>query len=149
MTEALIHLCAAGLAPRNVHILLVDADIASGNRRRAFETVQAYERLQQWPWLVRPYPDPKFASRLFASKVRVYLLAERLDDVNRVGLLAQIRGDVELAQAFRVLFDESELTSDLSCGFAGRPNLGSAVMDEYLRYHFSGHPDARAFLLEL
>ena len=41
VAEALVHLCAAGLAPRTVHILIVDADTTNGNVRRAQATADA------------------------------------------------------------------------------------------------------------
>jgi len=149
VAEALIHLLAAGCGPKNVHILLVDGDTTNGNRNRSVQTWMAYQRLQSWPWLVKCEEDHGLSARLFNTNVNAYVLAERFDDVNQVGLLPQIMGDRELEGALRVLLNDSELTSNLSIGFTGRPNLGCLVMDRYLRLHFTSHPQGRAFLQAL
>lgn len=149
VAEALIHLCAAGLGPPNVHILLIDFDIQNGNRIRTVETWKAYDRLQRWPWKVRTEQDSMLVTYLFASNVRIYLWAERFDAGNRSELLAQVQDDPELEQALRVLLNESELRSDFSHGFAGRPNVGSIVMEYQLRNHFIRHSETLAFLHEL
>ena len=139
VAEALVHLCAAGLGPAELHVLLVDGDISNGNRSRAEATADSYAKIQSWPWSVAV--DPRTFS-LFNSKITFYSLAERFDDPNRAGLLAQILGDDDLLGATSVLLDVRELKDSLSQGFAGRPNLGSLVMDQYLRTHFRNAPVA-------
>ena len=159
VSESLIHLCAAGMGPENVHILLVDGDVNNGNRVRTVETWQAYERMHHskdkagqetpWPWAVRCQKNAAVGARLFRSRIWVYALAERFDAINEVGLMPQIGGDEQLKQALSVLLDEDELTADLGIGFAGRPNLGCLVIDQYLRRNFAKHREARMFLKAL
>ena len=80
-----MHLCAAGLGPDELHLLLIDADTTNGNINRTLKTVQAYDKVQAWPWTVQL---PKNGSKisLFRTKIRVYTLTEQIESVNRGGL---------------------------------------------------------------
>lgn len=136
--EALIHLCAAGLGPEEIHVLMVDGDSTNGNRLRAEDTAATYSRIQEWPWRVAASTcDGERQMHLFRSKVKFYALAARFTDDRKVGLEPHLLGDDELLMAMRVLLDEDELKSDLSQGFTGRPNLGSVVMEQHLEHYLS------------
>jgi hypothetical protein len=144
VAEALIHLCAAGVGPDSVNLLLIDGDVTNGNRLRTEHTFNAYNALKDWPWTVSVGVEKPV--QLFKSKVNASFLSERFDQVDPKGLAPQVVADLELNKALRVILTNEEMTRDLGIGFAGCPNLGCLVMDEYLRRHFRKHPGALDFV---
>ena len=147
--EALTHLCAASLCPVNVHVLLVDGDASNGNRKRALETWNAYQRVQPWPWRVQPKAGDGAAVSLFHTNLQIYALAEQFSAAETGSLRPLVEEDAELHEALGVVLDDQELDMNMRVGFTGRPNLGCLVMNHYLRRHLRRHDRARAFVQAL
>ena len=149
VVEAIVHLCAAGLCPPNVHILLVDGDASNGNRKRALETWNTYQQVQPWPWLVKPETADGAEVSLFGSKLEIYALAEQFSSAESGSLRPLVQEDSKLLEALGVLLDDQELDMNMRMGFTGRPNLGCLVMNHYLRRHLRSHDRAQAFIQAL
>lgn len=149
VAEALVHLCAVGLGPQRLHILLVDGDAANGNRTRTEECAEAYGRLQRWPWVVQPLCSKDLEVKFFATQIKLYRLADTFDGSTEGGIRPRIAQDKDLLQVLEVLLGNTELTRDLSEGFAGCPNLGSLVMDNHLRRKFEEEGDGNRFIKQL
>jgi hypothetical protein len=140
VAEALVHLCAAGLAPRTVHILIVDADTTNGNVRRAQATADAYRAMQRWPWAVEATLGGGFLGlgkketaslQLFASELVVTALTEPLDTTQEGGIRASATSD-DMRLVLDLLYDREEQTAPCDDGFRARPNLGCLVLAEHL-----------------
>ena len=149
VVESLIHLCAAGLTPTNVHVLLVDGDAANGNRKRTIETWNAYKRVQPWPWRVKPKITGASEIQLFPTHLEIYSLAEQFSSAESGSLRPLVQEDSELHEALGVLLDDQELDMNMQIGFTGRPNLGCLVMNHYLSRHLRSHDRARLFIQAL
>lgn len=140
VAEALVHLCAAGAAPKTVHILLVDADATNGNLQRAKATADTYQDLQRWPWSVETTTGSgigrffgggeSHSLTLFGSELHVTELTEPLDTTSEGGISAQATGDMALV--LDLLYDREEQTASADDGFRARPNLGCLVLADHL-----------------
>jgi len=149
VVEAMVHLCAAGLCPSQVHVLLVDGDAANGNRQRALQTLKTYQALQAWPWRVKPNTGQAEEIALFATRLEVYSLADQFSTDNAGKLRPLVQTAPQLHKALSVLLDDQELDMDMRVGFTGRPNLGCLVMSRYLQRHLRNHERAKAFVQAL
>ncbi len=130
VAEAFVHLCAAGLGPEQADILLIDVDEDNGNLHRTRACLEQYAKLCRWPWAGQK------TAHLFRTELRLHLLVQKLDVVNRGGLQTEAVTPPSLRPLLNLFFDESEQTSDCAEGFFARPNLGSLVMGSHLRQMF-------------
>lgn len=139
VAEALVHLFAAGLGPKHVHVLLVDSDTANGNLARTTATARAYRKMQQWPWSVRASvrQGPFGLGRgehwleLFGTELHVYQVTEQIQTVLNGGL--ETAADNEsMRLLLDLLYDQSEQETDCSDGFRARPNLGCLLLADHL-----------------
>lgn len=152
VAEALLHLCAAGLAPKEVHLLLVDADSTNGNLKRTLATAEVYQKMQQWPWSVQTTTGGRFFGigkkdthrlELFASELHVHEITTPLDSAEEggIGTLAQTPNS---RLVLDLLYDADEQTTKAHDGFRARPNLGCLLLAEHLEKHIES--SARRFL---
>jgi hypothetical protein len=132
LAEALIHLCAAGLGPRNLTVMLVDPDQGNGNLARTQALATAYADAAK-SFKDRAGDDVDlFATELTLPKPFVWYVFDRRgvtlgDHIN----LASLDGrHPELAGFARALFSHDELTTRLDEGFRGHPNIGAAVLSD-------------------
>lgn len=142
VAEALVHLCAAGVAPRRVHVLLVDADTTNGNLQRALHTARAYRAVQRWPWAVETTTGSFFSKQksylqIFGSTLDVTTLTETLD-TTRDGGIANGATD-EMRLVLDLLYDADEQTASCDDGFRARPNLGCLVLADHLADKLPAH----------
>ena len=142
VAEALVHLCAAGVAPRRVHVLLVDADVTNGNLQRARSTARAYQSVQKWPWAVETTTGNLFSKsktflQIFGSELTVTTLTEALDTTRDGGIANQASPDEQLV--LDLLYDADEQTASCDDGFRARPNLGCLVLADHLADTLPAH----------
>ncbi len=142
VAEALVHLCAAGMAPRRVHILLVDADTTNGNLQRALHTTRAYQAVQRWPWAVETttgglFKKDKTYLQIFGTELSVTTLTETLDTTRDGGIANGASPDEQLI--LDLLYDADEQTASCDDGFRARPNLGCLVLADHLATELPAH----------
>ena len=155
VAEALVHLCAAGLGPRRVHLLVIDADSDNGNLKRALATAEDYQQLQRWPWSVsttfggRLGFGKKHASiDLFRTELSVCKVTEPIEtttDGARDLATAAADGD-GLGRAIDLFYDPDEQEASNADGFRARPNLGCLLLADHLDRRLQNHSDAAPFL---
>ncbi|HEX8297747.1 MAG TPA: hypothetical protein VF594_01190, partial [Rubricoccaceae bacterium] len=144
VAEALVHLCAAGMAPRRVHVLLVDADTTNGNLQRALQTARSYQHVQRWPWAVETTTgggflrkDTKSYLQIFGSELSVTTLTETLDTTRDGGIANGASPDEQAV--LDLLYDADEQTASCDDGFRARPNLGCLVLADHLATELPTH----------
>lgn len=133
--EALLHLCAAGLGPASLRLLVIDPDSANGNGARVTNLVESYLEGHR-----------RFAGRLgdglnfFRTELDLLDVGgrsaglktwspiekgQRLREVLNVDLLDSTATPPELVRLF---FTHDEINMDLTQGFRGHPSVGAAAM---------------------
>ena len=133
--EAMLQLCAAGLGPPSLRLLVIDPDSANGNGARVTTLVESYLEGHR-----------RFAGRLGDSldlfRTELDLLdvggrsaglktwspvekGQRLRQVLNVDLLDSTSTPSDLVRLF---FTTEELDMDLTQGFRGHPSVGAAAM---------------------
>jgi hypothetical protein len=167
--EAVLHLCAAGLGPKDLRLLVIDPDSANGNGERVSRLVDSYREGHD-------RFGEKLGSelRLFGTKLDLLDTGaqagvlkswspvkrnQRLRDVLNFDLLDSTAVPPDLVRLF---FTQEELSMDLSQGFRGHPSVGAAAMSlvtlqteeqpwrqllEKLRGDLTGDSGARVFLV--
>jgi len=133
--EALIHVCAAGLGPPSLRVLVIDPDSANGNGNRVTSLVERYREAHR-----RFKGQLGDGLRLFGTELDLLDVGsrseglktwspikknEKLRDVLNVDLLG---GTETPSDVVRLFFTRDELSMDLSEGFRGRPSVGAAAM---------------------
>jgi hypothetical protein len=133
--EALLHLCAAGLGPASLRLLVIDPDGANGNGARVTDLVESYLEGHR-----------RFAGRLgdglnlFRTELDLLDVGgrsaglktwspiekgQRLREVLNVDLLDSTSTPPEMVRLF---FTQEEINMDLTQGFRGHPSVGAAAM---------------------
>lgn len=133
--ESLIHLCAAGLGPRSLRVLVIDPDSANGNGNRVTSLVERYREAHR-----RFQGHLGDGLGLFGTELDLLDVGarseglktwspikknEKMRDILNVDLLASTPTPPDVV---RLLFTRDELSMDLSEGFRGRPSVGAAAM---------------------
>lgn len=149
IAESFLHLCAAGLGPKETYIAFVDQDRANGNSARAHETLKryiaAYDVLQNpnsgfdlnyhkdiiFKTRVRPLQNPNVdvveqtgENALDACHWKPHRQNSLAELIN-FGAMSPDAKDV--ARLFFASGSE-ELEMELEAGYRGRPHLGSAAL---------------------
>ena len=128
--EAVLHLCAAGLGPEKLRLLVIDADGSNGATTRTKNLVNSYLQCH----------------RAFASREGKFFWTD-LDLIETPGAQSGLKvwdptGGVstfykkmnvgglpsDWQSAVDLFFTEEEQTSDLSIGFRGHPAIGAAAL---------------------
>jgi hypothetical protein len=132
--EAVLHLCAAGLGPDKLRLLVIDPDRSNGNGDRTSTLVDRYREGHR-----------RFAAtvgdglRLFRTELDLLTVgsesglkiwspvstSDQLQDLLKIHLLASTDTPADLWQLF---FSRRELEMDLREGFRARPSVGAAAM---------------------
>lgn len=158
VAEALTHVCAAGVAPDDVHILMIDSDAENGNVLRAVSAIQSYGKLHSYPWGVEKRGDgSRLASNeksggvpeLFSSNLHLYRLTKPLSTVLDGGLQTVAGNDEDMNQVLRLLYDRDERYATCEDGFRARPNIGCLLLSEHLNTELVNNPKAKSFLEKL
>jgi hypothetical protein len=127
--EALLHLCAAGLGPKKLFILLIDPDKANGNLNRVKQLITRYE-------ICRSFVQPGTKSGLFQTEIKYSTennqpLLIWSPTVDETTLKDYFRYDLlsdEMKKTARMLYTPSELEMSLELGFRGHSSVGAPVM---------------------
>lgn len=160
VAESFIHLCAAGVAPAEVHVLLVDTDATNGNVQRTTSAEQAYSNLQSYPWSVQTTAKEggifnTFSSgedvgtNLFASDLFMYRLTDPLATVIGGGLDTAVGDNSDIRQVLELLYDGNERAATCDDGFRARPNLGCLHLADHLNKVLKTNRQARDFVSAL
>jgi hypothetical protein len=130
--EALVHLCAAGLGPSKLFVLIVDPDQANGNVDRAKQVISRYTICREQ---LRQTRGPN-GTNLFGTEIKYGVrdgqpilawsptFAEKtLSDYFRYNLLPP-----QLRDVAQLLYTKAELAMNLEWGFRGHCSVGAPVM---------------------
>lgn len=125
--ESLVHLCAAGLGPRELKLVFVDPDRANGNVQRALHLVRTYQALQS----IRRSRDTRWlGTRISLLEPEVWSpFSEagipKLEDFFRA---ANLRATAPAHyRLLSVCYGPHQLALDLRGGFRAMPSIGAAV----------------------
>jgi hypothetical protein len=134
--EPLLHLCALGLGPRQLRVVLIDPDQSNAAVTRSRHLLDMYRRAREG------MTDGSNAEGYFRTEVIDAIGTTRLwSPINdgdgmqsqrfkaRVDLPLMSGSQVYGAQAFRLLFSERIQDMDLSLGFRGVPSIGTVFMN--------------------
>jgi len=137
--ESFVHLCAAGLGPDKLHILMIDADEANGNLDRTNSLIENYNACRE---SANPDKSRIFTTELVSAAGENKRIWSPLHDINEnQQTLNHYLGYAELSdnqrKLCRMMYSDKELNEKLSGGFRGHPNIGAAVVarlkDEFER----------------
>lgn len=155
VAEALTHVCAAGVAPDEVHVLLIDSDASNGNVQRAVRAADSYSSLQSYPWSVQDDGTDSWMGsngataegvNLFDSRLHLYRLTQPLSTVLDGGLQTSVGDDQDISQVLKLLYDEDERHATCEDGFRARPNIGCLLLSEHLNEELVRNQEAQEFL---
>jgi hypothetical protein len=134
--EAVLHLCAAGLGPDKLRLLVIDPDAANGNGTRAKATLNKYSECRK---TLRPegkelggLPFFRTSLDLLESEdqgeagLKVWSPVgpnKRFSDVLNYALLQDTEKDV-----VHLFFTDDELRMRTDVGFRGHPSIGAATL---------------------
>jgi len=130
--ESVLHLCAAGLGPDKLSILMIDPDGANGNGSRTKSLVGRYQNCRSaFGGKIGDVPFFRTELNLFQTKegdqgLNVWSPVPpgmELEDIINYALLDETNQDVT-----RLLFTSDELKMDMRVGFLGHPSVGAAAM---------------------
>ncbi|MGA2184684.1 MAG: hypothetical protein ABSH47_16815 [Bryobacteraceae bacterium] len=129
--ESLLHLCAAGLGPEELRILVIDPDGANGNGTRSKELLNKYEECRA------AYGSKMGGINFFRTRLDLLEAQEgqsglkvwspvgankTFSDVLNFSLLEEKKDLVHL------FFTDQELGIEMHNGFLGHPAIGAAAM---------------------
>ena len=125
--EAVLHMCAAGLGPDDLHVIFVDPDRANGMLDRADQTLSTYAKCRGLEFGNTPLFRTRVTS---ASPARWSPFQEHArptleDFVSYPYLVARDEAAASLADT---LFSRAELETSLERGFRGHPSIGATVL---------------------
>lgn len=157
VAEAVVHLCAAGLAPPDVHVLLIDTDSTNGNLQRAIKTGTLYTNLQEYPWSIKTTAQEsrlkslvssgqEVEAALFSTDLYLYQLTDPLSTVIEGGLETAVGDKDDKRQVLELFYDARERTTKAKDGFRARPNLGCLHLTEHLNEALVSNDQSREFL---
>jgi hypothetical protein len=117
--EAALQLCAAGLGPEKLRILVIDPDTGNGNLARTNSLVTAYSAC---------HGDFGKDTGLFRTELELLPSPpldtnQRFNQLLRFDLLSPVEKDL-----VHLFFTDDELIMNMDKGFRGHPALGAAVM---------------------
>jgi hypothetical protein len=130
--EAVLHLCAAGLGPSSLRILMIDPDAANGNGTRVKQMLDSYLKCQ------RLFGGKIGSMEYFKTTVDLVQTGGPQDGLNVWNPVASDKtfGDIlnlallrrEEQDIANLFFTQKELATNLEKGFRGHPAIGAAAM---------------------
>lgn len=130
--EAVLHLCAAGLGPPKLRLLVIDPDSANGNGARTRKLLNSYDKCQ------KAFGNKTGGLPFFQTELDLLPTEggdkglktwspvapnQTLRDVLNYALLTPLQKDI-----VHLLFADEELEMPLKVGFKGHPSIGAATM---------------------
>lgn len=144
--EPLLHMCAAGIGPKRIGIILIDADAGSPALKRARELIQLYCNVRTAfgnpdigffsTELIRTSRQESFWTPLSAGMPTA---TGAVQDMSRMALetfvdFSRMTGESEDARhLFDLLFSDEQRIELLQEGFRGNPAIGSILMHSFAR----------------
>jgi hypothetical protein len=148
--ESVVNLCAAGLGPDKLTVLVVDPDAANGNNDRTKDLVTRYQachaafgnklggkRYFSTALDLMPPPPGENGPGAPATDLKPWSPVD-LDQTFHQ-LLGYAALNVQQKKVADLLFTEEELNMRLNVGFRGHPSLGAAAL-ALLPLYTHGHP---------
>ena len=131
VAEALIHLCAAGLGPDELFLMLIDPDAGNGNLARTCELISKYQEIQQQIG-TRARGVRLFHTRLTTPEPVVWNIFDQQNQTlaSFIKLSTMESTASGLRNFAEALFTEQDLDERLNEGFRGRPAIGAVVMSQ-------------------
>lgn len=129
VAEALIHLCAAGLGPDELFLMLIDPDAGNGNLSRTTELIKKYQDIQKQ--IGTRADDVKvFRTKIVTPTPEVWNIFDQQNQTlsSFIGLNTLEATAPALKHFAELLFTEEDLLERLNEGFRGRPAIGAVVM---------------------
>ena len=129
VAEALVHLCAAGLGPDELFLMLIDPDAGNGNLSRTTELVSKYQDIQK-QIATRADGVNLFATKIVTPDPVVWTIFDQQNQTLAGFIkLSSLEASAKPLKHFaELLFTEEDLDEKLNEGFRGRPAIGAVVM---------------------
>lgn len=129
VAEALVHLCAAGLGPDELFLMLIDPDAGNGNLSRTTELISKYQDIQK-QISTRADGVRLFATRIVTPDPVVWTIFDQQNQTLAGFIqLSSLEASAKPLKNFaELLFTEGDLDEKLNEGFRGRPAIGAVVM---------------------
>lgn len=129
VAEALIHLCAAGLGPDELFLMLIDPDSGNGNLSRTTELIKKYQEIQEQLG-TRAADVSVFRTKLVTPTPEVWTIFDQQNQTLGafIGLSGLEATSPALKHLAELLFTDEDLHEKLNEGFRGRPAIGAVVM---------------------
>jgi hypothetical protein len=129
VAEALVHLCAAGLGPDELFLMLVDPDAGNGNLSRTTELIAKYQDAQKQIGARAP-EVATFRTKIVTPDPVVWTIFQQQNQTlaSFIGLSSLEASARPLKHFAEMLFSEGDLGERLNEGFRGRPAIGAVVM---------------------
>ena len=129
VAEALVHLCAAGLGPDEVFLMLIDPDAGNGNLSRTTELIAKYQDVQK-QIATRAAEVAMFRTRIVTPDPLVWTIFEQQNQTLAAFIkLSSLDASAKPLKHFaELLFSDLDLGERLNEGFRGRPAIGAVVM---------------------
>lgn len=131
VAEALVHLCAAGLGPDELFLMLIDPDAGNGNLARTSELISKYQETYKQV-STRAQGVQLFRTRIVTPEPVVWNIFEQQNQTLASFIkLSTLESTASgLRQFAEALFTEQDLDERLNEGFRGRPAIGAVVMSQ-------------------
>lgn len=131
VAEALIHLCAAGLGPDELFLMLVDPDAGNGNLTRTIELISKYQETQKQIG-TRAKGVRLFHTRITTPEPVVWNIFNQQNQTlaSFIKLSTMESTASGLRKFAEALFTEQDFDERLDEGFRGRPAIGAVVMSQ-------------------
>ena len=129
VAEALVHLCAAGLGPEELFLMLIDPDAGNGNLSRTTELISRYQEIQAQIG-TRADGVSLFRTRIVTPTPLVWTIFKQQNQTlsSFIALNSLEASAKPLKHLAEMLFTEGDLDERLNEGFRGRPAIGAVVM---------------------
>jgi len=146
--ESLVHLCAAGLGPDKLFVLIIDPDNANGNVGRLRDVIAKYNNCRKKLNCTQSSPIFKTEIEYSREEHTDYLSWSPIEDeknlrkyFNYDTLISKDPESKEklLGDFATLLYSEGELNLDLSQGFRARCSVGAPVMAR-IKDNFNDNP---------
>lgn len=126
VAESLVHLCAAGLGPDELFLMLIDPDAGNGNLTRTKDLIDKYQRMHE-QIAGRADGIDLFRTKIVTPEPVVWTIFTEQNQT--LGAFIGLDSlDAPLKHFAELLFSEADLNEKLNEGFRGRPAIGAVVM---------------------
>ena len=156
--QPLLHLCALGLGPRQLNVVMIDPDQSNDAVTRARELLDLYRKTREGLTSGQAPADGYFRTEVNDAVATVPIWSPIADDEHLQNAAFGIRVDrpvmkgdeLGLGQVFDLLFSKRHESMDLTLGFRGVPSIGTIFMNRLRDESFfeqlliNGQTDAEA-----